>query len=133
MTTTQKQSDYKVEQSSFKLILTRNKELPFKLDPFLSTINRCSLGEDCSTYRVFASCGILMPKYVISGLLIYFIQYVLSCLNKHYRVQSNKYFNLLSSQLVYGNKVVKVVNANRFPEKRHLLPDKPLEIFNGFY
>ena len=73
------------------------------------------------------SCGCLMPKYVISAYLtyMYFIQKlawggcdfvektVLSC----YGVQSNKYFGLFPSQLVYRNKVVKVVNANRFPEK----------------
>ena len=74
---------------------------------------------------------------------MYFIQYkklvwdgrnyvektVLSCLNKHYWVQSNKYFSLLSVQLVYRNKVVKVINANRFREKR---PPTSRQIFRDF-
>ena len=57
----------------------------------------CHLEENYSTYWVFVSCGILMPKYVITVFLIYFIQYkklawggrnyvekILSCLNKRY-------------------------------------------------
>ena len=83
-----------------------------------------------------------MPKF-ITALLTYFIQYkklalggrnyvektVLSCLDKHYWVQSKKYFSLLSSQLVYRNKVVKVINADRFPEKR---PPTSRQIFKDF-
>ena len=41
----------------------------------------------------------------------------------------NKYFSLLSSQLVYRNKLVKVINANRFPEKR---PPTSRQIFRDF-
>ena len=86
-----------------------------------------------------------MPKYVITAYLtyMYFIQYkklawggrnyvektVLSCLNKRYWVQSNKYFSLLSSQLVYRNEVVKAINANPFPKKR---PPTFRQIFKDF-
>ena len=93
------------------------------------------------------SCGILMPKYVITALLTYFIQYkklaragrnyvektFLSCLNKHYCVLSKKYFSLLSFQLVYRDKVVKVINSNRFLEKRPPTSKQIFRDFNSFY
>ena len=89
------------------------------------------------------SSDILMPKYVITALLTYFVQYkklawggrnyvekiVFSCSDKHYLVQSNKYFRLLSSQLMYKNKVVKVINADRFSVMR---PPTSKQIFRDF-
>ena len=84
--------------------------------------------------RYYCSLAIFYTVQEIGvGWRSYVEKTVLSCLDKHCWVQSNKYFSLLSSQLVYKSKVVKVINADRSPKSAHLLPDKSLEIFNGFY
>ena len=71
--------------------------------------------EGCRSQKVFFQPNIRV-----------FLQY---SVNKHYWNQSNKYFSLLSSQLVYRSKVVKVINGNRFPEKR---PPTSRQIFRDF-
>ena len=77
---------------------------------------------------VFVSCGILMPKYVITALLTYFIHCKKLCvvgvimLRKQFipieiiitEFRATNSFSLLSSLLGYENDMVKVINANRF-------------------